>query len=102
MLEFIKENTLLSALAVYLITISLISVVLCIYDKIVSLKNNVKLRIPESTLMLSSILGGSAAMFLCMILIRHKTNHIKFMLGIPLIVIAQAFAVYMLFYYGIF
>ena len=99
--EFIQGNTSLAILAVYLPTISLISIILCIYDKIVSGKNNVKLRITESTLMLSAILGGSAAMFLCMILIRHKTNHLKFMLGIPLIIIVQVAAILFLLYRGI-
>jgi uncharacterized membrane protein YsdA (DUF1294 family) len=34
-------------------------------------------------------IGGSVAMFVTMQLIRHKTKHVKFMLGIPLIIIAQ-------------
>jgi uncharacterized membrane protein YsdA (DUF1294 family) len=39
--------------------------------------------------MLISALGGSVTMLVTMLVIRHKTRHIKFMLGIPLIIIAQ-------------
>ncbi len=77
-------------LSVYLAVISLISVVVCIYDKIISKKNKVELRIPEKVLLLLSALGGSVAMFVTMLLIRHKTKHLKFMLGIPVIIILQA------------
>jgi uncharacterized membrane protein YsdA (DUF1294 family) len=35
-------------------------------------------------------LGGSVAMFITMQIIRHKTKHVKFMLGIPVIMVLQA------------
>ena len=73
----------------YLIVISIISMIICIYDKVISKKNDVKLRIPEKVLLLFSALGGSVAMYLTMQLIRHKTKHVKFMLGIPIIMIVQ-------------
>lgn len=41
-------------------------------------------RIPESTLLLLSFLGGSAGALLGMILCRHKTKHIKFRILVPL------------------
>ena len=100
--EFIKDNMLLCIVVAYLLIISLISIVVCIYDKKISKKNRVELRIPEATLLLLSALGGGAAMYLCMLATRHKTKHVKFMLGIPLIIAAQAVAVYLLFHYGIF
>lgn len=46
-------------------------------------------RIPEATLMWTAILGGSIGSLLGMYLFRHKTRHLKFMLGIPLILILQ-------------
>ena len=73
----------------YLIVISIISMIICIYDKVISKKNDVKLRIPEKVLLLFSALGGSVAMFITMLIIRHKTKHVKFMLGIPIIMIVQ-------------
>lgn len=83
----------------YVAIISLISVIVCIYDKGISKKNRVELRIPEATLLLLSALGGSVAMFATMLLVRHKTKHVKFMLGIPLIMIAQAAAVFAVYYF---
>ena len=99
--EFIKDNMLLCIVAAYLLIISLVSVIVCIYDKKISKKNKVELRVPEKTLMLLSALGGGVAMFLCMLAIRHKTKHVKFMLGIPLIIALHAFAVYLLFHFGV-
>lgn len=72
----------------YIAIISLVSIVVCIYDKIAA-KHNPKHRTREATLLLLSALGGSVAMFITMQIIRHKTKHVKFMLGIPLIIIAQ-------------
>ena len=72
----------------YLLAISIVSIIVCIYDKFSS-KHATKHRTRESTLLLLSALGGSVAMFVTMQLIRHKTKHVKFMLGIPLIIIAQ-------------
>ena len=80
---------LLTILLCYLLAISIISVVVCIYDKIAA-KHNPKHRTRESTLLLLSALGGSVAMYVTMQLIRHKTKHVKFMLGIPLIIVVQA------------
>lgn len=70
---------------------SLISIIVCIYDKIAA-KHNPKHRTREATLLLLSALGGSVAMFITMLLIRHKTKHVKFMVGIPLIMLVQAAA----------
>lgn len=91
LLEFIKENT---AIVVYLAIISLIAVITTIKDKI-SAKISTH-RTPEMKLLLISALGGSVAMLLTMLLIRHKTKHLKFMIGIPLIIALQAVALYYL------
>ncbi len=99
--DFIIQNPILSIFLAYIAVISLISIVVCIYDKKISKKNRVELRTPEKTLLLLSALGGSVAMFITMLIIRHKTKHVKFMLGIPLIMIAQAGIVYLLFHFGI-
>ena len=80
---------LLKILFAYLAVISVISIIVCIWDKKISKKNKVELRIPEAVLLLLSALGGSVAMFITMLIIRHKTKHVKFMLGIPIIIIVQ-------------
>ena len=71
----------------YLAAISVFAVLLTVYDKHAARKG--KWRISESALLCTAALGGSAAMFLTMLLIRHKTKHIKFMAGIPLIILLQ-------------
>lgn len=80
-------NIFLIFLAIYLILINLIAVIVTIYDKLCAVKR--RWRVKESTLLLLSALGGSISMYITMLLIRHKTRHIKFMLGIPLILIFQ-------------
>lgn len=72
----------------YIAIMSLISIIVCIYDKIAA-KKFTKHRTRESSLLLLSALGGSVAMLATMLLIRHKTKHAKFMVGIPLIIILQ-------------
>ena len=78
-------------LGAYLALISVISIIVCIYDKIAA-KKLPKHRTRESTLLLLSAIGGSVAMLITMLLIRHKTKHSKFMIGIPLIIILQVAA----------
>ena len=82
----------------YVAIISLVSIVVCIYDKFAA-KHNPKHRTREATLLLLSALGGSVAMFITMQIIRHKTKHVKFMLGIPLIIIAQIAAIAAVWYF---
>ena len=85
----------------YILLISICSIVVCVYDKKISKRNNVKLRIPEKSLFVWSAVGGSVAMYLTMHLIRHKTKHTSFMVGIPVIIILQAAAIFALAYFGI-
>ena len=46
-------------------------------------------RIPEKTLFLSAILGGTAGAILGMYTFRHKTKHWYFVVGMPLILFIQ-------------
>ena len=73
-------------LLIYWAVISLISVVVCIYDKVAA-KANPRGRVREATLFILSALGGGIAMFVTMLIIRHKTKHRSFMIGIPLIIL---------------
>ena len=82
---------------IYLAAISLISIIVTCYDKIAS-KKLPRHRTPEATLLSLSFIGGSVAMLITMKLIRHKTKHKKFMIGIPLIIILQIALVIAVFY----
>ena len=82
----------------YLIIINLIAVIVTIHDKRAAVKGT--WRVKENTLLLISALGGSPAMYLTMLLIRHKTRKPKFMVGIPLILIAELIIIYLVLHYG--
>ena len=88
-------------LLAYVAVISLVSIVVCFYDKKISKLRVVKLRIPEKTLFLWSAAGGSLAMFATMLLMRHKTKHVSFMVGIPLIMILQVALLVALVWFGV-
>ncbi len=98
---FLSLPTAWKILGIYLIVISLLSVLVCIYDKIASKTGKVKLRIPEKSLLVWSALGGGVAMFLTMLIIRHKTKHPQFMIGIPVIILLQAALIAALIHFGI-
>lgn len=74
-------------LLVYLFIINAAGFVLMLVDKYKAKKN--LWRIPEATLMGTAIIGGSLGCLAGMYTARHKTQHLKFTLGIPLILAAQ-------------
>ncbi len=77
-------------LIIYLVLINAIGFFLMIADKSRARKN--RRRIPEATLMLVAVLGGSIGSLAGMYLVRHKTRHIKFTVGIPTILALQIVA----------
>jgi len=77
----------LEILTPYALIINLIGFVIMFIDKRKAVHR--KWRISESTLMTISILGGSIGMLLGIHFFRHKTNHKKFTLGVPAILIVQ-------------
>ena len=74
-------------LLVYLLIINATGFTLMLVDKWKAKKN--RWRIPEATLMGAAALGGSIGALAGMYLVRHKTQHLKFTLGIPLILAVQ-------------
>lgn len=75
---------------IYLLTINAAGFALMLIDKWKAKKN--RWRIPEATLMTVAALGGSIGSLLGMYTVRHKTQHLKFTLGIPLILAVQIVA----------
>ena len=73
----------------YLAAVNLLGIALTVYDKIAA-KKRPRRRVPEKTLLLVGALGGCAGMYAAMLLIRHKTRHAKFMLGLPAIALLHA------------
>ena len=77
-------------LSFYLLIINALGFLLMLVDKWKARKN--RWRVRESTLLLVAALGGSIGSLAGMYLFRHKTQHLKFTLGIPLILAAQCIA----------
>ena len=71
----------------YLLLANLVGFVLMGIDKHKAKKK--QWRIPEKTLFLSAILGGSIGALYGMHLFRHKTKHKSFKFGMPAILIVQ-------------
>jgi len=73
----------------YFFIINLVGFLLMLVDKRRSI--NREWRISERTLFIVSIIGGSIGSYLGMQLFRHKTKHLKFTVGIPIIIIIQGY-----------
>lgn len=77
----------------YLIFINIISLVAYAMDKHKAKKK--KWRIPERNLLLAALLGGSIGALIGVFGLRHKSRHLKFVLGVPIIFALHViFAVY--------
>lgn len=72
---------------IYVILINLVAFFLMGMDKQKARKH--AWRVPEKTLFLSAILGGSVGAILGMQFFRHKTKHWYFKYGMPAILIIQ-------------
>lgn len=74
-------------LYLYLLIINALGFLLMLVDKYKA--RNGLWRIPEATLMGVAALGGSIGSLAGMYLVRHKTQHPKFTVGIPALLIVQ-------------
>ena len=75
---------------VYLLIINAAGFLLMLVDKFKAKRN--LWRIPEATLMGVAAIGGSVGSLLGMYTFRHKTRHLKFTIGIPVILAVQIVA----------
>ena len=77
----------MSCLAYYLLAINAVAFIKYGIDKYKAKK--AKWRIPEATLLLLAVLGGSIGAWMGMKVWHHKTMHKKFKYGIPAILLIQ-------------
>ena len=84
----------LTCLIGYFILVNIIGFALMGIDKRRARKN--AFRIPEATLFAFSIIGGSIGMLIGMYTFRHKTKHMTFKIGIPLIIFLQVLFIVLL------
>lgn len=86
----------LSYIAVYFGFVNLCGFILMAFDKSRARRN--KWRVPEATLFLFAIFGGSIGCILGMNIFRHKTQKPAFYIGLPVIFAIQILIVlYLLF-----
>ena len=72
---------------IYIVCINLISIIACCADKVSAIKGT--RRVSEGALLWISAFGGAISMYITMRIIRHKTRHNKFMVGLPVIMLLQ-------------
>ena len=83
-----------SVVSAYLVFVNVIAFLVYGLDKLKARKGH--WRISEATLLLLAIVGGSIGAWLGMKAWHHKTKHLKFMYGLPAILLLQlALAVYL-------
>ena len=82
-----KDFSLLHIALIYLAVINVVTFFMYGADKWKAKRS--KWRIPEATLLLMAVIGGSIGAWSGMKVWHHKTLHKKFRYGVPLILIAQ-------------
>ena len=79
----------------YFLAVNIIAFIVYGIDELKARKN--LWRIPETTLLLLAVIGGSVGAWLGMRVWHHKTMHLKFKYGVPAILSLQiAIGVYLL------
>lgn len=75
-------------LGVYLLSVNVLTLAVYVIDKI-----KAKLhawRVSELTLLALAAVGGSVGAMVAIFVVRHKSRHLKFRYGVPLILLLQA------------
>lgn len=72
---------------IYFIVMNIIGLLIMWVDKLKAKKK--ACRIAENTLLFICLLGGSVGLWLGMYVFHHKTKHMKFVVGVPMIIIVQ-------------
>ena len=73
--------------AAYLVVVNVVTFALYAYDKWCAQHD--KWRVRESTLLIWAAIGGSIGAVAAMEIFRHKTLHLKFKFGVPLLFFLQ-------------
>ena len=87
-------NMYVLGLVIYILIINLFAIFLMKYDKVKAINN--QYRISEKTIFLIALILGGVGIYIGMYLFRHKTKHVKFTVGIPLIIILNILTIYYL------
>ena len=85
----------INSILLYLAGVNLTGFVIMGIDKWKAKKQ--AFRIPEATLFLIAIIGGSIGSLIGMYTFRHKTRHMTFVIGIPVILALQILILFLLY-----
>lgn len=85
-----------TAIIIYLIIINAAAVILTCADKYKATKG--RYRILEDCLLTAAFLGGALAEYITMLVIRHKTKHKKFMIGLPAMILLHIAVIILVLY----
>ena len=77
----------MKVILLYLLIMNAAGFLVMTIDKLYAKKN--MWRIPERTLMGVAAFGGSIGVWAAMYTVRHKTKHLKFVIGVPAILVCQ-------------
>lgn len=95
-MEITKNDlTMMKLFILYLIAINLVTFIVYAIDKRKAKKGT--WRTPESTLLLLAAIGGTIGALLAMYLLRHKTKHKKFFIGVPALLVLQLIVAFYLY-----
>lgn len=78
-------------LVLYILIINLIAFFTMLYDKKMAIKGNY--RVSEKTLFTLALILGGIGIYSGMYIFRHKTKHLKFTVGIPILLILNVITV---------
>ena len=86
-------------LYIWFIAINVAGIAVTVHDK--SAARRGAWRVSERALFALCLLGACPGVYLAMRIIHHKTRHKRFMIGIPLIFLAQCTITGILWYYSV-
>jgi uncharacterized membrane protein YsdA (DUF1294 family) len=86
----------MKVILIYLLIMNAAGFLIMTADKLFAKKG--AWRVPEQNLMGIAAVGGSIGVWAAMYIVRHKTKHAKFAIGVPLILAIQiGFVLYFIF-----
>lgn len=85
MINLTKTGLLLAV--VYCLVINIAGIAVCGIDKRKAIRR--QWRIPEKDILMIAVLGGSPGVLIGMYGFRHKTKHLLFTIGVPMILLCQ-------------
>ena len=81
------DNQALTLYTIYFAAVNLVALIIYGWDKFCAKRH--RWRVPEATLLMLAVIGGSIGAMAAMWLFRHKTLHLKFKYGVPFIFLLQ-------------